>query len=276
MSPIQQLLLGTGAASGSSDGPYVEDDLVFHLDPANTNCYSGSGTTVNSLVNSHTSEHFGDITWSSDSGGTTGGYFEYDGTQDTGLQFPYSTDFEFTKHGSTDIDDYSWELWWYGDDELPRTGNLIEAYIYFAKVSTTGRMTGSGGLYASNEGAYMIYRVVLGNAGETNGTVYHKNGSPGSLQKFDEVSWTGSKWQHYVFVKDSTSWTMYVDGSSLSSFTRSYLHFSNTSKKLLISGRFGSFKASIRLGVMRFYQGKALTATEVEQNYDAERSRYGH
>ena len=31
-----------------------------------------------------------------------------------------------------------------------------------------------------------------------------------------------------------------------------------------------------RRGIIRFYRGKALTASEVTQNWDAQKSRFGH
>ena len=260
------------AAAGGGEPTYVTDNLVFHLDAANTSCYSGSGTTVNSLVNNHTNDHWGDMQWSSDSGGNTGGYFYTDGTQNTSLQFPYSTDFEAIAYSGTTVTDYSWEWWWYGDD-TPATStnsNNLAMYYAFTPVSGSGGAVTSSNLSSSNQGNYMFYRI------SNNERSYFKSGSSQNLV-IENVTWSGSRWQHYVFTRSGSTIKFYRDkGTPVtdSQTPPSSNNYSST-KKFNIFVRYANiYKFDGRLGVMRLYQGKALTAAEVEQNYDAEKSRY--
>ena len=263
------------AAAASAGGNYVTDNLVFHLDAANTSCYSGSGTTVNSLVNNHTNDHFGDLQWSSDSGGNTGGYFYVDGTQDTSLQFPYSTDFEAFAYAvgssSVTVTDYSWEWWWYGDAAASTSNNSHELAVYYmlAPTTTDGHaISGSSGLSATNKGNYMFYRL---NGNERS---YIRDSSNTNVIQ-EMVTWTGFRWQHYVLTRSGNSTNFYRDnGTPVSNTQASHTKYSNTKKLNILTRYHTAYRMVRRLGVMRFYQGKALTAAEVEQNYDAEKSRY--
>ena len=253
---------------------FVSSNLVFHLDPANTSCYSGSGTTVNSLVNNHTNDHFGDVTWSSDSGGDTGGYFEYDGTQDSGLTFHYSSDFEHENDGTNSVSDYSWEFWWYGEDHSPASPTIIEPYITCLPEDGTG-YPGNTGLTTNNIAGYMIYRLVTSSLSELR--VYRRNASPVAA-KVTHNGWSGSVWHHYVITKSGSTIKYYINNSLVETDTQSDTNNSSNTKKLFIGGRYESssttYRGTIRLGVIRMYQGKALTATEVGNNYDTEKSRY--
>ena len=253
---------------------FVSSNLVFHLDPANTSCYSGSGTTVNSLVNNHTNDHFGDVTWSSDSGGNTGGYFEYDGTQNSGLTFPYSSDFEHENDGTNSVSDYSWEFWWYGEDHSPASPTILEPYITCLPEDGTGYWSQTE-LATQNIAGYMMYRLVTSTLKQIR--IYRKTASP-TMVYADHYGWNGSVWHHYVITKSGSTIKYYINNSLVETDTQTDTNnFSNT-KKLFLGGRYDSssttYRGTIRLGVIRMYQGKALTATEVGNNYDAEKSRY--
>tara|TARA_R100001443_G_scaffold22611_1_gene34870 strand:+ start:386 stop:1204 length:819 start_codon:yes stop_codon:yes gene_type:complete len=272
MSPIQQLLLGTGASAATA---YVTDNLVFHLDAADTNCYSGSGTTVNSLVNSHTNDNWGGMQWSSDSGGNTGGYFYVDGTQSSGLQFPYSTDFEMLNDGTNAITAYTWEWWWYGDSS-PASGGSVAGYIAFTRVTNTGKVSNSD--LSALGGSYFPYRLSSGRE-----RMIVKGASTSNTSFDSGHTWSGSRWMHHVITRSGNNLKLYIDNASAISKNTTFSgsnNFSNSKKLNLLSYYISSNgsdnKFDGRLGVMRFYQGKTLTASEVEQNYNAEKSRYGH
>ena len=183
------------AAAGGGEPAYVTDNLVFHLDAANTNCYSGSGTTVNSLVNNHTNDHWGDMEWDSDSGGNTGGYFYVDGTQDTSLQFPYSTDFEYLAYSGTTVTDYSWEWWWYGDTSGT---NTVKMYFAFSKATNDGEVLQSD-LSTNNLGNYMFYRF-----GNNERFYSHQASAVNTIVKSSHT-WSGNKWQHYVVTRSGNN-----------------------------------------------------------------------
>ena len=257
------------AAAGGEQAAYVTDNLVFHLDAANTSCYSGSGTTVNSLVNNHTNDHWGDLQWSSDSGGNTGGYFYVDGTQATSLQFPYSTDFEYMAYSGTTVTDYSWEWWWYGDNQ-PVHGT-VAMYFAFMHSTTDGEVT-TAELITDDKGNYMFYRQT-----NLHERFYVRQASSVNTVVKSSHTWSGSKWQHYVLTRSGNNLKFYVDNGTANTATQtppSSNNYSNTKKLDILTIYNASHEFDGRLGVMRFYQGKALTAAEVEQNYDAEKSRY--
>tara|TARA_Y100001938_G_scaffold52338_1_gene73066 strand:- start:30 stop:848 length:819 start_codon:yes stop_codon:yes gene_type:complete len=271
--PIQQLLLGTGASAATA---YVTDNLVFHLDAADTNCYSGSGTTVNSLVNNHTNDHWGDITWSSDSGGNTGGYFEYDGNQDEGLVFPYSTDFENENDGTNSVSDFTCELWWYGIDENSPSSSKLYPFVSFQPSNVTGYFpAGGNGLTMANVGSWMFYRLVTSGNTFINTRLYRRSSNPTAVNDSNHT-WTGSQWHHYLVTKSGTSIKFYRNNGSPRTQTQSNSNRSSNLKKLYIGGRYHNFRITGRIGIVRLYQNKALTASEVQQNYNAEKSRYGH
>ena len=260
------------AAAGGEQAAYVTDNLVFHLDAANTDCYSGSGTTVNSLVNNHTNNYWGGIQWSSDSG-NTGGYFYMDSGDTKGIDFPYSKDFEVTERdSSTAVSDYTFEWWWFGTQH-PSNQNF-PLYFGFTNISNQGQLQN---ISSSNRGNYMMYKQC--NVSSKRDRFYYKpdTGSENAIMR-DPSTWTGSKWQHYVLTKDSTVLKLYVDKSLQETETMNDLSIraSSNTKTFqifpLYSGQ--SSQMTARLGIMRLYQGKALTAAEVEQNYDAEKSRY--
>jgi len=257
------------AAAGDEQAAYVTDNLVFHLDAANTSCYSGSGTTVNSLVNNHTNDHFGDMQWNSDNWGNTGGYFYTDGTQTSSLQFPYSTDFEAFAYSGTTVTDYSWEWWWYGDD-TPSGGHSNALGMYYACTPVTSDGMVESANLTNQPSNYMFYKY------QGNERSYFRGGSPIN-RIMENVTWSGSRWQHYVFTRSGTSTKFYRDNGTPvtdSQTPPSSNNYSDTKKLNILVRYTNNYRFDGRLGVMRFYQGKALTAAEVEQNYDAEKSRY--
>ena len=262
------------AAAGGGAPAYVTDNLVFHLDAANTDCYSGSGTTVNSLVNNHTNDHWGDITWSSDSGGNTGGYFEYDGNQDEGLVFPYSTDFENENDGTNSVSDFTCEWWWYGIDDSSSSSTKLYPFVSFLPSNQTGYFpSGGNGIGMGNVGSWWFYRLVTSSQSYINFRLYRYSSSPTVVDDSDHT-WTGSQWHHYLVTKSGTSIKFYRNNGSPTTLTQSDTNNYSNLKKLYIGGRYANYRMTGRIGIVRLYQNKALTAAEVEQNYDAEKSRY--
>lgn len=260
------------SAAGGEQAAYVTDNLVFHLDAANTSCYSGSGTTVNSLVNNHTNNYMGEMSWTSDSN-NTGGYFHMTTGDTKGMDFPYSKDFEITERdSSTAVNDYTFEWWWYGTSH-PSNQNF-PLYFGFTSISNQGQLEN---ISTSNLGNYMMYKQ-CNNAQKRDRFYYRPDNTSENSVMRDPSTWSGSRWQHYVLTKDSTVLKLYVDKSLQETETNSKLSIraSSNTKTFqifpLYSGH--SSQMNARLGIMRLYQGKALTATEITQNYDAEKSRY--
>ncbi len=92
------------------------------------------------------------------------------------------------------------------------------------------------------------------------------------------VSPTSNQWAHYAISGVSGNFNIYKNGSYV---TNSILNWSEstTNDKFAVGGTpgwaFGNFPTSARFSNVRFYKGKALTATEVSQNFNALRGRFG-
>ena len=85
------------------------------------------------------------------------------------------------------------------------------------------------------------------------------------------------KWSHVVISRasDATNGTtVYLNNVSQGTITNS----SNlsTMKYGLLAGYSSSTDLARKLGIFRFYKGKALTASEVSHNWNAEKARFGH
>ena len=189
-----------------------------------------------------------------------------------GVDFPYSKDFEITQRdSSTPVNDYTFEWWWYGT-EHPSPDNF-PVYFGFTPVDDPGELTN---LANANKGNYMMYKQC--NNAQKRDRFYYKpdTGAENTILR-DPSTWGGSRWQHYVLTKDSTVLKLYVDKSLVGNQTSSDLSIrkSSNTKKFQIFPLYSSdHQMNARLGIMRLYQGKALTSTEITKNYDAEKSRY--
>ena len=247
---------GTAAASsgGGGSAAYVTDDLVFHIDAGNSSSYSGSGTTVNSLVGNMTSNTFdSDITYSSSDGGSW--FFNYLCTD--GIQFDASS---FMPLGSNDVTYESWyklnshfttpfSIW----RVTPNNNNLYSFYNYhrFSNRVRIGKDSGTGTHYAESGG------------------------------------WTFApyNWKHVVASHDTSTSTIkiYVNGSLVKTETdtnywSSYQNNATDTYKLAVgtNGISSNLRHIGNISIVRFYKGRALSATEVTQNFDAEKARYGY
>jgi hypothetical protein len=86
-----------------------------------------------------------------------------------------------------------------------------------------------------------------------------------------------SDWNHFVYSRNSSSTDdtkIYVNNSLdyTGTDSRDYSHLKHFSMFYVSS----SSKVPMRLGIFRFYRGKALTSSEVTTNWNAQKSRFGH
>ena len=246
------------SSGGGESASYVTDNLVFHVDAGNSSSYSGSGTTVNSLVGSMTSNTFdSDITYSS----SNGGYWTFNSSSKDGIQFDASS---FMPLGSNDV---TYESWY-------------KITSYLSTPFSIWRVLDSGSK------AYTFYnyhrynnRVRIGKDSGSSpdiNTFYSQSGANTFAQ---------NSWQHIVASHDTSTNTIktYVNGSLVKTTTHgthlaSYHNNATDTYKLAV-GTFGNNTFLVHKGdisIVRFYKGKALSATEVTQNFDAEKSRYGY
>lgn len=242
-------LRASGVPSAGGGGAFsgVTDNLVFHIDAGNTSSYSGSGTTVNSLVGSITNSGFNsNITYSSDDGGAW--VFSNSPSTVSGIEFPNGTYFDFG-NGNFTI-----EMW-------------------FKHSGSSNRMIAGFTGYSNQYAPYFNY----------NGSLLHIGNSlpPPDTQG---SGFTYNDWNHYVLSVDKeshatdTTVVLYLNGSA---DTKTYTNLQPTisfaaSQKFYIGGNstWTQFPFQGNISIVRLYKGKALTSSEVSTNYSAESSRY--
>ena len=221
-------------------GPDIIDDgLVFAVDAGSTRSYAGSGTTVNNLISSTTATLTNGTGFST----SNGGLWTFDGTDDY-IQVNTTT--------------------------TPATGAFTIEFIY--QISNTG---GRGGMFERNPSS-PYNGVTLGQGGANNWCFSVNNGSQNVT--YCATYPTTNTWYHDVGVYDGVNTvTFYRNGVLLGTTTGSTLGnldtggtrddlriFRRDSNSGVIGGKVSNFRT----------YNIALTAAEVLQNYNAQKSRF--
>ena len=240
---------------GAFAGPNViEDGLVLALDAGNAKSYPGSGTTWSDLIESNNGTLVNGPTYSSGNGGS----IVFDGTNDR-------------------IDSYD-------DADVFVDDNSLTVSIFVNIDEPT--KTGKGGLVSSQRfqsesdaGGYglCIY----------NGTQLCVNltkdisGTQTTYQAVCTFTYVRQQFKYYSFTYDNSSKTVttYMDGVQQATSTSSnYAWTVNTVNRKTHIGRnhqggWGNYY-NMKMGAVHIHN-RALTAAEVEQNYNALKGRYG-
>jgi hypothetical protein len=216
----------------------VTDGLVLYLDAGNTKSYSGTGTIWTDLSRSG-------LTASLVSGPTFNsanrGAIVFDGTDDF-VSVPDSTNWDFT------------------------TSLTIELWIYVNSYDTGGVMLihqQSGG----SAGGFEIW------VNTSNIILFNKN-------PFVSIVTTGNVfsrniWQHVVCTHNGSTGIIYLNGINVGQANGALPD--NVTGQLRIGGYsvVGSYELNGSISNVRIYKNKALTSSEVLQNYNAIKSRFG-
>ncbi len=220
----------------------VTDGLVFAVDAGSERCYPGSGTTADSLIGSHVGTLTNGVGFSSANGGT----FVFDGTDDY-ISVPYSTQLD------------------------PTVGITYEAWIYPTDLTTITYQE----LYRKeNAAGRHLFSFQI------NGTIL-SFGTHTSVNGYNELdasitpSGLENKWVHAVASYQSGYKAIYIDGSLIDSVTNitgtlvqataAQIIGSNGGGGEFFEGNYASFKM----------YNRGLTAAEVTQNFNAQKSRFG-
>jgi hypothetical protein len=221
----------------------VLDSLVLYYDPANASSYSGTGTTINSLVTPNLTGTMSNITY-------TDPYFSYDGT---------SSQIAVADNASLE----------------PGPGDFsIEAWVYYTTIAGSSRIimgkTDGGG---ANDWGYGL------RTSSTGSTFFEVGNGTTSIQSSNFTASTG-QWYQIVGVWTnvaSNSIALYRDGTLVGSSSHVFASVKNTTSPLYVgsfnNGQFSQWLNG-RTGVIRYYS-KALSGAEVLQNYNANRAVYG-
>lgn len=222
----------------------VTSNLVGYWDPDLVASYPGTGTTINNLTATSLPGTMSNITY-------TDPYFTYNGTS-----------------GTVSI----------ADNAVlePGTGDFtLEAWVYYSTIAGSTRTfiskTNNGG--GSTDWSYGLRTVSNGNTyfevgnGTTSVTSPSFTASTGTWYQITGV-WTNVA---------SNSIELYVNGVSQGSNSHAFTSVKNSTNPLY----FGSYNGGEfsqwfngRMGIVRYYS-KALSGSEVLQNYNANKSIYG-
>ena len=226
----------------------VTDGLILALDAANTKSYpSSGGSTWYDLSGKGNNGTITNATFNSD------GYFAFEGSGDY-ISFASASELQFL-------------------NRLPYT---LEVWMYPTSNPGANTWTGIFNREDSSVGSRDGYNIYLN--GSASNTFYL------ATERFCTGTFTGvgygyndsdllNIWHHIVATYDGKTLRLYRNGVQLNSGT-STGNITNATKALEI-GRRGTVAYFIgRLNGQKIYN-KALSASEIEQNYNALRGRYG-
>jgi hypothetical protein len=232
-----------------SNPSIVTDGLVFYLDAANTRCYSGSGLTSNALVGGIGATLVNGVGFTSANNGT----FIFDGTNDyVNIQYPPGIN----------------------------SGSQI-TLILWAKWITTGTTTTTIQTIVDNN-----YRTAYASGPGSIGFVIHDRpdldkalewgASPGAgITRCTSTFQVGDgNWRFISGTNDGSTSVLFVDGIQ-SGLARTAAGIGdsqpliNIGRWQFVNGRYFNGNVS---GLMIY--NRALSASEILQNYNATRGRY--
>ncbi len=233
---------GYGRPVQSTSDP-VTTNLVLWYDPSNPSSYPGSGTTINDLSPNPVNGTLANITYTSP-------YFSYNGTTsqvtvlDTGKLEPGTGD-------------WSMEAWF--NTTAFKTGVILGKFDPGGgsqDVSYSIRTQPGGGLFA---------QIGDGTGSYIDSTIYQT---------------TVSTWTQVIYVWKNIAINRletYINGAIVGTVNHSLGSILNTSANLYLGsyngGEFSQWYNG-RIGIVRLYN-TALTSSQVLQNYNADKSKYG-
>ena len=221
----------------------VTDKLVLHLDAANTQSYSGSGTAWNDISGKgDNGTLINGPTFNSDNGGS----IVFDGSDD---KVDVNGDSSSFVLGS---DNFSAETW-----------------VWFDSVSVGGIIS----KHAAVIPHWFEYRI--GATGKILTQISF--GMTWGISYQSTTSVTTNRWYNIMLVRDGSSFKTYINGIDGGGSGSSSSSISNdTSYPFRIGLRGGDDQPlDGRVAIVRLYKGKAFTDSQVIQNYNAHKGRFG-
>jgi len=225
------------AFSHGTPNSIVTDGLVFCVDPANKLSYPGSGTTWEDLINNNT--------------GTLGATPTFD-PSNSGI-------FDFD---STDVIDF---------EDIPQmetTSITVSFWVYFSTLSGNGSVIFNSGTFPNG---FLIHST---SAASVWNKVYYSIGGTGNYITTNSAFIT-NKWYNFSITINNTTGILYLNGIAQgSSFT-----VGSTRSNLGDVPKLGQYKGGSSwplLGSLSsvLIHNRALSASEVTQNYNALKNRF--
>tara|TARA_B100000424_G_scaffold271212_1_gene273010 strand:- start:2640 stop:3335 length:696 start_codon:yes stop_codon:yes gene_type:complete len=221
----------------------VTDNLVFCVDAANTKSYSGSGTIWKDISGEgDDGTLINGPTFSNDNGGS----IDFDGSND---KVDVNGDSSSFVLGS---DNFSAETW-----------------VWFDSVSVGGIIS----KHASAIPHWFEYRI--GATGKIL-TQVSLNGISWGISYQSTTSVTTNRWYNIMLVRDGSSFKTYINGIDGGGSGSSSSSISNNTSYPFRMGLRGGDDQGLngRIAVVKIYKGKALSSTEVKQNYNTLKGRF--
>ena len=220
---------------GAFRGPdIVTDGLVLALDAGSTRSYPGSGTTATNLVSSNTGTLTNGVGFDSASGGS----FTFDGTDDY-IPFPGVLEQELIDQSKQ----LTICLW-------------IKPDVYTSRMPFSTGQDGNDRIYYWTENGLNTWRI----NGYTSTTGHSTLPAVGT-------------WYNTTVVINQGGVAVYLNGEP--DYTGVYSSY--TTQTMATLGRHGSsssYSYDGNISSVLIYDGKALTAAEVLQNYNAQKNRF--
>ena len=224
----------------------VLSNLVLYFDPSNPSSYPGSGTTITDLSGNGRNGTMSNISFTSP-------YFTYNGSSSQIL----IADNELLEPGSGD---WTMEVW--------------------VNQSVSGNDVVLGKFDPGGQSADVSYSI------RTTGTTYYSQLGSGAgsgatlfVNSTNHVG-TLNTWYQIVYVFTNVAantFQTFVNGNSIGSVNHSLASLLNTSANLYLgsynNGEYAQWFDG-KIGITRLYN-RALTSTEVLNNYNADKSKYG-
>jgi hypothetical protein len=223
----------------------VRDGLVLHLDAANIKSYPGSGNTWSDLSgNGNHGTLVNEVGYSSNNGGT----ITFEGSTNNYITIPYSS--SLTPTTSITIDAF-----YYPQDNGTSWTSLIQYPI--SSVSHISPYF-EWAIYLQMD-TKIFHTRINGIAYETLTNAYNLN-----------------QWQHFVLTWQPNTVNFYVNAELIGSVTTSpsSIVYDANNPVLIGANSSGGEPAEGNLGSMKVYN-KVLTDSEIKQNFEALRGRYG-
>jgi hypothetical protein len=261
------------AAKAQSAVPsIVTSGLILQYDFSNTSCYSGSGTSVNDLQSTYDTTLYNGVGFTSSDGGA----LQFDGTDDYGLvdmDDVYTHMGEFTisywiKHTMTGYG----TVFGLASGDTGASNYYSEALSLLLNNNGTSAQSGYTRLFLRDEGPW-------GNGGGLNTMIagFPCGSNDGNWHNVS-ISYINSSTPVLTAYVDGVSKTVSYRSGSRDQINLSYVNNPSERKPALGAGHgrddtVGTFLDG-DMGAFFFYD-KVLSSTEVTQNYNATKSRFG-
>jgi hypothetical protein len=213
----------------------VTDGLVFAVDAASTRSYPGSGTTATDLAGTNTISLDNGVGFSSANGGT----FVFDGIDD-----------EINTNLTTQYTDFSCVVI-FKNNSSAAWGRLVDK--------------------SYTNGFFISAYFATGGLGYVGAGIIEPSSPHGQSLQYDT-----SKYNYFVVTRSGTTHTIYLNGSGTSASKTGSGAALGTADMAIGSwyGATASQRFTGEIPVVKIYN-RALTAAEVDQDFNAYRNRFG-